>query len=85
MDFSPEALKARWDELTPQAQDLDTQREALWVELSGIVSGDTDLSVKDAMAREADIRSQVTALNAQIAPIDAERANIARALKGQTG
>ncbi|OGT55486.1 MAG: hypothetical protein A3E01_09260 [Gammaproteobacteria bacterium RIFCSPHIGHO2_12_FULL_63_22] len=80
MKFTTEAIQKRMDELGEQRVPLSDQRDALWAELSALSAGDTELSVKDARARESTIRDEIKALNAKLAPIDDERANCARAL-----
>lgn len=85
MDFSPDKIRARFHELSAKASSLHETLDPLRRELADIVSGDTKLSVKAAIAREADVREQIRAGNAKLAPIEMERAACARALGGQTG
>lgn len=80
MDFSPETLRKRWDELQPLNDAIEAKLEPLRAELNAIVAGDVDMSVKDARTREAEIRPQIKALQAELAPIEMERAAVARAL-----
>lgn len=85
MDFSPEALRAHWQKLTAKADAYHAKRDPLNAELDALVSGDTDLSVKAAQKREAEIRAEIKKLQAAHFPIENERAAVARALGGKTG
>lgn len=85
MDFSPEKLREHFHKLSAKASALHENLDPLRKELGEIVSGDTKLSVKEAIAREAEVRAAIRAGNAELAPIEMERAAVARALGGQTG
>lgn len=85
MDFRPETIRARFHELTGMREAIDARLDPAWAELNAIVAGDTDLSVKDAQAREAELRALTRALQDELSPIEMERAACARALRGKTG
>lgn len=85
MDFSPDKIRSRFHTLSAQASDLHERLDPLRKELADLVAGETKLSVKAAIAREAEIRERIRAGNAELAPIEMERAVCARALGGKTG
>ena len=84
MDFSPETVRARFNELTTARAKIDADLNPLWDELTKLDAGDTKLTVKAAKEREAEIRSKVRLLQARLSPIEQERAMCARALGGKT-
>jgi chromosome segregation ATPase len=85
MDFSPDKIRARFHELTANRAKIDAKLDPLRDELGGLVAGDTKLSVKAARTREEKVRSRIKELQAELAPIENERAACARALGGKTG
>lgn len=85
MDFSPDAIRARFHELTAEHDALQQVLQPLRDELDALAAGDTGLSVGDAKAREAEIRPQIKELQSRLFPIEQERACCARALVGKTG
>ena len=85
MDMTPEALRARFAELTPLFEEKDAARNARWAVLASITDGAFDGTLAEARETEATLRAEIVALHAEIAPIETERAMIARALSGQTG
>lgn len=85
MNFSPEALRERFAALTQEREAIDAKLNPAWTELNSLVAGDTSLSVREAKAREAALREQIKELQAELYPIEMERATISRALGGKTG
>jgi len=85
MILTEEALRARWQELTSKREEIDAQLHPAWAELNALVAGDTALTIKQAHEREAVLREQIKAAQAELFPIEQERAMVARALGGQTG
>lgn len=85
MDFRPETLRKRFKELTGERAKIDKKLVPLRAELDALVAGDTKLTVKQANAREAEIRPQIVKLQTTLSPIEMERAAVARALGGKTG
>lgn len=85
MDFSPDKIRERFHELSAKASSLHETLDPLRKELADLVCGETKLSVKAAVAREAEVREHIRAGNAKLAPIEMERAACARALGGKTG
>lgn len=85
MDFRPETLRARFTELTGERVKIDAKLDPAWAELNELVAGNTALSVKQARAREEKLRTSIRSLQDRLAPIETERAAIARALGGKTG
>lgn len=85
MDFSPANIRARFHELTAQHDAICLELDPLRQELNMLADGDTDLSVRDAKAREMEIRPRIKDLQNQLYPIEMERALCARALDGKTG
>lgn len=85
IDFSPEALRARFEELTAANEAITADLQPLRDELADLTAGDTKLSVRNAIARERAIREQIKAFQEQLFPIEMERAACARALGGRTG
>lgn len=84
MDFSPGKLRAHFAMLTKKREALDAKLDPLRAELGCLVAGETDMSVKEAKKREETIRAQIVALQKELAPIESERATVARALGGKT-
>lgn len=80
MEFTTEAIEKRYAELAAKRAPLVEKRDVLWSELSALVAGDTDLSVKKAAERQRKVREDIKKVQASLAPIDAEYANCARAL-----
>lgn len=85
MDFSPDKIRARFHELTAEREKIDAKLNPAWEELNAIVAGDTDLTVKQAREREAELRKTIRALQDELSPIEMERATCSRALGGKTG
>lgn len=85
MDFSPEKIRKRFHELSAKTSAMHEALDPLREELARLVAGDSDLSLKEAMAREAEIREMIVAGQAKLFPIEQERATCARALGGKTG
>lgn len=85
MNFSPEKIRARFHELTAERAKIDAVLDPLRAELDNLVAGETDLSVKQARAREEKVRAQIRKWQTQMHPIEMERATCARALGGKTG
>ena len=93
MDFSPDAIRARFQELTAEHDALQLELQPLRDELDALAApgsgpgagADPDLSVRAAKAREAEIRPQIKELQSRLFPIEQERACCARALGGKTG
>lgn len=85
MDFTPEKLRAHFKELTGKREEIDAKLVPLRAELDDLVAGKTELTVAKAQRREATIRERIKALQAELYPIEQERAAVARALGGKTG
>lgn len=85
MDFSPENLRKQFRLLTTNHDKVQDRLQPLRDELDALVSGDTKLSAKEAIKREATIRPQIKKLQNELYPIEMERAAVARALGGKTG
>lgn len=81
MDFSPKAIRARFHALTVKHDAIQGKLQPLRDELDAL--GDTDMTVREARAREEAIRPQIKALQAELYPIEMERALCARALGGK--
>jgi hypothetical protein len=77
MDFSPDKLRKRFAELTKQYEVIDAKRTALQLERDGKDGKLTDTS-RRAYA------DKIKKLHGQAAPVETERAMIARALGGKT-
>ena len=77
-DFSPDALRKRFHSLSDQRAKIDAKLEPLRAKLD---AG----SGKTASADEKATRDQIVKLQAELAPIEQERAALARALNGNTG
>ena len=84
VDFSPDTLRKRFRELTKKADALEGKLQPLREELNDVVAGKGNISVLQASKREADIRPQIVKLQKELAPIEMERAALARALGGKT-
>lgn len=84
MDFSPENLRKQFVELTKKHDAIQAKLQPLRDELDAIGDKGT-LTVKAARDKEAKLRPQIVKLQAELAPIEMERAAIARALGGKTG
>lgn len=85
MDFSPDKLRPHFKALTKKREAIDKKLQPLRDELDELVAGDTDLTVKEAKAREEAIRKSIIKLQNDLYPIEMERASVARALGGKTG
>lgn len=85
MDFSPDALRKHFKALTAKREKIDAELDPARAELNALVAGDTKLSVKAAHKREEEVRATIRKLQTKLAPIEMERAAVARALGGQTG
>jgi len=77
MDFSPDKLRARFAELTKKYEAVDAKRTKLQQERDGKVD-------KLSMAELRSYADKIKKLHAEAAPIEEERAAIARALGGRT-
>jgi hypothetical protein len=87
-DFSPDALKKHFHALSAKRAKVDEKLDPLRRELNDIVAGkgaSAKLTHAQAVKREAEVRADIVKLQAQLAPIESERATVARALNGQTG
>ena len=84
MDFSPESLRKQWKLMTAKSDAIEAKLAPLREELNDTVSDDS-LTQGEARAREAKLRPQIKKLQAELYPIEMERAAIARALGGKTG
>ena len=84
VDFSPENLRKRFRELTKKSDALEAKLAPLREELNEVVAGKGNITVLQASKREADIRPQIVKLQKELAPIEMERAALARALGGRT-
>ena len=85
MDFSPDSLRKHFKTLTAKREKIDVDLVPARAELDALVAGDTKLSVKAAREREEVLRAQIRSLQTKLAPIEMERAAVARALAGKTG
>ena len=88
LDFSPETLRKHFHARTAQRVKIDAKLDPLRRELNELVAGEgaaAKLTVKQARKREEEVRAEIVKLQRQLAPIEAERAAVANALKGQTG
>ena len=79
MDFSPEALREHFWKLTVKREAIDRKLDPLREKLNK--AGGRDMTE----AAEAKLRQQIRDLQNELAPIENERAAVARALGGQTG
>lgn len=79
-DFSPENLRKRFNALSKKRAKIDAKLDPARAELNALVA-------KDSYSRkqEAALRETIVKLQAQLAPIENERAAISRALGGKTG
>ena len=84
VDFSPDNLRKRFRELTKKADALEAKLAPLRKELNETVAGKGNISVIQATAREATVRPRIRKLQEELAPIEMERAALARALGGRT-
>jgi predicted nucleic acid-binding Zn-ribbon protein len=84
MDLSPEALRQTFAELTGQYDAIEEQLAAAHAELGALLAGDTELTVRQALDREAELRAAIRGLNEQQFPIEQDRATIVRALAGNS-
>ena len=84
VDFSPDTLRKRFRELTKKADALEAKLAPLRKELNETVAGKNNISVIQATAREATVRPRIRKLQEELAPIEMERAALARALGGKT-
>lgn len=85
MDLSPETLRRHFHALSKKRGAVDKKLDPLRAELGDLVAGKTKLSVSSAQKREAEVREKIVKLQRDLAPIENERATVARALGGQTG
>lgn len=85
VELTQEALRARWNELTQIFEEKDAARNERWAIINSIVDGTYEGTLAEARALEESLREEIKALHAEIAPIETERAMIARALSGKTG
>ncbi len=85
MDFSEDGLREAFHALTAQVSDIQEGLEPLRDELKLIVSGDSEMSLREARAREEELRNLIRAGQAALFPLEQQRGAAARALKGQTG
>lgn len=76
MDFSPEALRKQFRTLTGKREAIDKDLNPLRAELDK-----GGLTAK----REETVRGKIKDLQQKLAPIEMERAAVARALGGKTG
>jgi uncharacterized membrane protein len=83
MDFSPEALRAHFQTLTAQRAAIDVKLDPLRDELDELMQNDK-LPAGVVREREAGLREQIRSLQNELAPIEQERAAVARALNGKT-
>ena len=84
VDFSPENLRKRFRELTKKSDALEAKLAPLREELNNVVAGKGNITVLQASKRETEIRPQIVKLQKELAPIEMERAALARALGGRT-
>jgi nucleoside phosphorylase len=84
VDFSPPTLRKRFRELTKKYDAIEAKLDPLRAELNDTVAGKGNISVIQATAREATLRPRIRKLQEEAAPIEMERAAIARALGGKT-
>lgn len=77
MDFDPKKMRARFATLTKQYDAIDADRTKLQLERDGKEGALTDKARRD-------YADKIKALHAKAAPIETERAMIARALGGKT-
>jgi hypothetical protein len=85
MDFSPDTIRSRFHELTAKHDAIEKDLAPLRNELDELVSGEGDITVKEAAKREKALRPKIKALQEKLYPIEMERALCARALSGKTG
>lgn len=83
-DLSPPVLRKHFAKLTKQSDALEAKLAPLREELNTVVAGDGKMTVKDAADREGKLRPQIRKLQEELAPIEMERAAVARALGGKT-
>ena len=84
MDFSPDTLRKQFAKLTKQSDALEAKLQPMRNELNDVVAGKGNITVMQASKREADLRPKIRKLQEELAPIEMERAAIARALGGKT-
>ena len=87
MDFSPENLRKRFHELSADRAAIDKKLDPLRAELDNLVAGKGTgkMTVAQARKQEEKLRAQIRDMQEQLAPIETERAAVARALGGKTG
>jgi predicted nucleic acid-binding Zn-ribbon protein len=85
MDLSPEKLRAEFWKKTAEREKINAKLDPLRDELNGLVAGDKKLTAAQSKTREVKVRDQISALQTELAPIERDRATLARALGGQTG
>jgi hypothetical protein len=84
VDFSPPTLRKRFRELTKKHDAADAKLQPLRDELNAVVAGEGNITVLQASKRESELRPKIRKLQEELAPIEMERAAIARALGGKT-
>ena len=85
MEFNTDKIRERFHELSAKSSALHEQLDPLRKELGDLVAGDTKLTVKQAIAREAEVRALIKPLSGKLYEIDKERGGCARFLGGNTG
>lgn len=83
-NFHPDKLRARFRDLTKKHDALDAKLQPLRDELNDVVAGKGDITVLQASKRESELRPKIRKLQEELAPLEMERAAIARALGGKT-
>jgi chaperonin cofactor prefoldin len=84
MDFSPKNLKKHFDALTAKHDKIQEKLQPLRDELDAVVAGEGNITVKQARKKEETLRPKIKALQAELAPIENERAAVAKALGGRS-
>jgi hypothetical protein len=83
-DLSPKKLREHFADLTAKSLKLEAKLEPLRAELDAVVAGEGDITVVEARKREGALRPKIRDLQEQLAPIEMQRAAVARALGGKT-
>lgn len=78
---NPDKLRDRFHKLSATASSFHEEMDPLRDELARLVAGDSDLPLRDARAREAEIRAAIREKSEAHFPIEQERAQLARVLK----
>jgi hypothetical protein len=84
MDLTPEKFRSEFERLTAERGAIDAALDPLYAELTALDGGETKLSVKQAKAREVEIRAQIIKLKELLVPVETARGMCARALGGKT-